>query len=154
MNEKLNYSSFYTQMFNSRFDHALARQVMQFDTKQTQDISGNFNVGVLNSSASFPFEYNRARELWNSSRVLKDINEGRHGNSVYMRSNAKVSANIASDLVQKMKTKGQMTAELWVNTVDSPSMDVQIMRIPGVFDLSKTKWWNSSQYIRLCNHNN
>lgn len=97
---------------------------VKFITNQTADYSDHLQYGTLVGGAYYPFEFNKVKEQWANNKILKDIQEGAYGNSIYFEKNGSVQTNISNELYKKIVDSGEFNISFWLKNNSSTSGSV------------------------------
>lgn len=118
----------------------VVRDVFSHSPKYTSDISGNGLIGTLSPGAEFPFEYNRAKDVWRNQQKLIDYTEGVKGNSIYFRPGAHVKTQLSAEAVASMAKPSGWAISYWFRSlVDLTDKNFSFLML-GNYTLTMGKW--------------
>ena len=63
----------------------------------------------------YPFEFYDARTTWETQGILKDVQEGFHGNSIFFRQGGAIETDLKTEAVDQLINSQAFTIAFWVN---------------------------------------
>lgn len=125
LNEPVLYDA--SAIRNDSLNPEEARQKrVRYIPDEVADYSSYLQRGDLKGDAKFPFEYYNVKSLWANSKILKDRQEGRFGNSVFFKPSGYIQSTLKESAYDQIYGKQEFTHAFWVKKASSSGPVVDI----------------------------